>query len=384
MLQSNVVQISENIASEFSEVPAHCGGIMQIDLDAIKHNYEFIRSHLSESRCAAVVKADAYGLGAIQVSKALESIGCKDFFVATPDEGFELSSALNKDANIYILNGLYPGSEGYLTEHNLIPVLNSVSQILTWQNHAKKVGRDLPAIIHIDTGMWRAGLPMDEVDILHAQPERLNHIDIICYLSHLACSEQPNHQKNRQQLNRLKEALDKLPTKPVSLSNSHGVLLGADYHFDLLRPGRILYGLGSRTPLTQGIRPGVSLYAKLLQIRDVAKGEAIGYDSTFVVEEDMKVATIGIGYADGIMRTLTNNGLVYIQGQPAPIVGRVSMDLITIDVTSIDPTHLEVGSWAEVIGDHISADELARMAGTNSREITSNLGQRYHRIYKGA
>jgi len=374
------IDLPEELYPSLSGIPNHIGAVLEIDLGAITHNYHFLRSQLATAQCGAVLKADAYGLGLQTVSPVLKAAGCRNFFVAVLEEALSLRE-LFADRDIYAFNGLFPGTQSLYSQNQITPVLNDLGQIALWQNWAKSIGRPLPAIIQIDTGMWRVGLPPQEVMQLAAEPERLEGLDIRYVLSHLACSEQQDHPKNNQQLETFQHALSILPKTRASFANSHGIFLGPQYHFDLVRPGRSLYGLTSRTPEAHGMKSAVHVYARIVQVSEASRGETIGYDATYHVKDPMKLATLSIGYADGFSRSLTNCGIVYIGDTPAPVVGRVSMDLITIDVSKV-PTHdVYPGGWAEIIGDHISADDLAQAAGTNSREILVNLGKRYHRLY---
>lgn len=363
-----------------SGVPNHIGAVLEINLTAVTHNYHFLKSQLKTAQCAAVVKADAYGLGLETITPILKSAGCQNFFVAVLEEALSLR-ALFSDGEIYAFNGLFPGTQSLYSQNHITPVLNDLGQIALWQNWAKSIGRPLPAIIQIDTGMWRVGLPPQEVMQLAAEPERLEGLEIRYILSHLACSEQQNHPKNNQQLESFRHALSLFPQTRGSFANSHGIFLGPQYHFDLVRPGRSLYGLSCRASEAHGMKSAVRVYARIVQISEPSRGETIGYDATYHVKDRMKLATLSIGYADGFARSLTNCGIVYIGNTPAPVVGRVSMDLITVDVSKVPAHDLYPGGWAEIIGEHISADDLANAAGTNSREILVNLGKRYHRLY---
>lgn len=372
--------LTEEIRSSLADVPSHIGAVLEVDLAAVTYNYDFLKSRLETARCGAVVKADAYGLGLQPIASALKNAGCNDFFVAMLDEALSLRT-LFMDAEIYVFNGLFHGSESLYSSYRITPVLNDLGQIALWQNWAKSLGRTLPAVIQLETGMWRAGLHPQEVKQLAAELERLEGLDVCYIMSHLACSEQTDHPKNDLQLENFRRSLGMLPKMKASFANSHGIFLGPQYHFDLVRPGRSLYGLGRRSREIQDMKPAVYVFARIIQVREVNRGETIGYDATYTVQDPIKLATLSIGYADGFLRSLTNRGVVYIGGFPAPVVGRVSMDLITIDVSKA-PFHLVYpGAWAEIIGDHISADELAQAAGTNSREILVNFGKRYHRIY---
>lgn len=375
---SNVLGGTSNL---LQEMPARVTSILEVDCSVVAHNYKFLQSQLPKAKCGAVIKADAYGLGMLKVAPVLHTNGCEDFFVATIDEAISLRKVLPKQ-NIYVFGGLMPGAEAEFLNYNLIPVLNDISQIQRWAACAREHQQQLSAVIHIDTGMWRLGLPPREVLQLVEEVQLLQFFDLKYFLSHLACSDSPHHDKNHQQITVFNEALSILPKTPASFANSHAIFLGQEYHYDLVRPGRSLYGLGARFLHTDGIRQAVKVYTRIIQVRAIGKGETVGYDAMYCVPKETRIATIAVGYADGLSRALSNHGRVYIAGYEAPMVGRVSMDLITVDVGKIPEALTVPGAWVEVIGDNISADDVALAAGTTSREIVSKLGARFHRIYK--
>lgn len=377
---AEVVNLPSSADKICSTLPANVTTALEINLSSVAHNFHYLSGLLSKATCSAVVKANAYGFGATQVASVLSKNGCKEFYVATIDEGIHLRQVL-PDAFIGVFNGLLPGTESYFEEHNLIPVLNDLGQLTAWQNRAKRVEENLPAIVHVDTGMWRLGLPPQESKILLEQQERLNGLDIKYIMSHLAVSDQPSHEKNQRQWHSFKNILEALPQARASLANSNGIFLGPQYHFDQVRPGRSLYGLGSCDTSAEGLQRVLRLYSKVVQVRDVEVGETIGYDASYMVQRPTRLATISIGYADGLLSTLGNRGVLHIDEVPAPIVGRVSMDLITIDVTNVPEFRIQPGSWVEVFGPHLSADSVALAAGTTSRELMVHLGQRLHKTY---
>ncbi|MBP6985154.1 MAG: alanine racemase [Alphaproteobacteria bacterium] len=380
MKKSNVHLVANRPEEVLDNLPSHCLSAFRVNLDSIAHNFNFLQSRLPNSRCSAVVKADAYGLGMTQIAPTLIEAGCRDFFVATIDEALQLRRVI-AEGHIYVLSGLLKGCEDELDHHQIIPVLNDLGQIHLWNQYARNREKTLPAVIHVDTGMWRLGLPPREVNALVADLSVLSPFDLKLIMSHLACSDSPHHDKNLQQLDAFNEARKRLPQVPASMANSHGIFLGDAYHYDMVRPGRSLYGLGARFLHTDGLCQALQIYAKVLQVSPIGKGETIGYDAMYCVSKPTRIATISIGYADGYVRTLSNHGRVFIQGYEAPIVGRVSMDVITVDVGEV-PEHLAIpGAWAEIIGENISADEVALAAGTTSREISSKMGSRFHRIY---
>jgi alanine racemase len=356
--------------------------VLEIDLQAIAGNWRALRDRLAPgASCAGVVKADAYGLGMSRVAPALAACGCRLFFVAQLDEGIALR-ALLPDCEIAVLTGLMPGTNGDFVAHRLMPVLNDLGQIAAWRRVATDGQRR--AILHVDTGLARLGLPPDELARLAASPERLDGIELRAVMSHLACSEEPEHALNAQQLARFRDALAVLPRAPASLAASSGIFLGADYHFAIARPGAAVYGVnpqpGKPNPMAQVVR----LKGKILQTRDIDTHHTVGYGATYRRDRPGRIATVSVGYADGWLRSLSNRGHAAIAGQLVPIVGRISMDLITLDVSGLDPLLTRPGEFAELIGPHAGIDAVGAEAGTSGYEMLTALGHRYLRVYKGA
>lgn len=359
------------------------GGVLTIDLAALRHNYSVITQRIAPTRAAAVVKANAYGLGASRVAPAFYEAGCRDFFVAHLGEAIALKPHLNPDATIYVLNGLQPGSEAACARENLLPVLNSLEQIENWARLARTIGSKLPALLQIDTGMARLGLSAKELDRIIDEPSLLDGIDIKFVISHLASGDEPENPANAAQLATLTAALARLPKLPVAFSNSGGCFLEKTYYFDLARPGVALYGVGPapRHDFENPIRPVLTLSARVIQVRDVDEGAAIGYGGTFIAPRPMRIATIAVGYADGWFRSLSNKGCAFFGDTRLPVVGRVSMDSITLDVTALPEDTLKLGSLVELIGPHQRLEDVARDCDTIPYEILTALGDRYARIY---
>ena len=354
---------------------------LQIRLGAIIENYRTCQ-RLSGTKVGSVVKADGYGLGAVPIAKALCDAGCETFFVARLEEGIVLRHAL-PDAQIFVLDGCPSGTASALIAHGLTPILNSLEQIEMWSAEARLRGSKLDGAIHVDTGMNRLGLSAGELALLSAEASaRRKDINVVLVMSHLACSEDPSAPMNREQLARFRAALTALPPAPASLSPSGGICLGPEYSFDMVRPGIALYGGNPQPGWPNAFKPVVRLTGAVLQLRRVDKGESVGYGATFRTQGPATLATVGLGYADGLMRAIGNRGAGAIDGVRAPIAGRVSMDLITLDVTGIPS--VAVGDEVEFIGDTIPVDEIATAAGTATYEILTNLGKRLPRSYVGA
>lgn len=356
---------------------------LTIDLGALVANYRRLKSRTAPGDCAAAVKADAYGLGVERAAPALFAAGCRHFFVAELSEAIALRPAVPQ-AEIHVLSGPLGGDEPEYGEHRITPVLNSRSQIERWLAWAKASG-PAPAALHVDTGMSRLGLAPAELDWLCANPAILGAFPIPLLMSHLACSEERDNPMNRDQLARWRAAIDRLlpllPRRPLlSFANSSGIFLGPDFHFDLVRPGAALYGLNPIPAAPNPMRQVIGLKARIIQTRQIDAHQTVGYGAHRSTRAT-RLATLGLGYADGMPRSLSHVGAAFIGGIRAPFVGRVSMDLITIDVGDV-PAHLaEPGTWAEILGPNQSADDLGKAAGTIGYEILTSLGRRYARRY---
>jgi len=353
---------------------------LTVSLAALKDNYRTLAKRAGKSECAAVVKADAYGVGLAPAARAFAEAGAKTFFVAQLTEAIELRTVLNElsqDFDIYVFAGLRNGQEEIFAQHQIRPVLNTLSQLDLWS--AQGV---LPAALHLDTGMNRLGLGDAEVAELSTHRDRLEKIDLKLIMSHLACADTPDHPLNRQQLDRFNRLRSQLPDVPASLANSAGIFLGADYHFDMVRPGIGLYGGNPQPGRPLPVKPVVRVEATILQTREVPAGETVGYGASFTAKRPTHLAILSLGYADGMIRGLSNTGWLNIDGLRAPIAGRVSMDLIAIDVTDIPLGRCRAGTRITVVGDNPDLNDLADAAGTISYEFLTLLGQRYERHYE--
>jgi alanine racemase len=361
------------------------GAVLTIDLDALVANWQFYADKVkpSGSEAAAVVKAQSYGLDAGHLAPALAKAGCETFYVATVDEGILLRNVLGPGLAIHVLNGLMDGAEREFIAHNLVPVLNSLGDIDAWRAFCNAVGKPLACCLHVDTGMSRLGLDEREFNQVAENPEHLAGLKLAYVLSHLAISEEPDNPYNARQLSKFKAMLARLPRTRASFANSSGVLLGPEYHFDQVRPGVALYGVNPTPHVTNPMKQVVRLQAKILQTRTIDTPQGVGYGATHQAVERERIATIATGYADGYPRSLSSVGDAYIGELKAPIIGRISMDLTTIDVTHIPEPLTRPGQLVDLIGPHNTVDDVAAKAGTVGYEILTSLGARYHRIYVG-
>ena len=350
--------------------------ILEIDLGAIVANWRILCAHHA-GPVAAVLKADAYGLGARPVAKALHDAGCRHIFVAHLHEALAIHDAV-PGAMLAVLNGLWPGDAPAYAETGIAPVLGSLAEVGAFAAQARAARRPLPALLHVDTGMNRLGLPMAELDVLAADPARLAGIQLLYVMTHLAAAEVPNDPQNARQRAAFAAACARLPPAPRSLSNSSGIFLHG-FGSDLARPGAALYGVNPTPGQPNPMHPAMRLRARVLQVRDVPAGASVGYNATWTAPRPSRIATLPVGYADGYPRSLSNRAAACFDGAPIPLVGRVSMDLATFDVTGLPA--VQPGAWLDLIGPGMPVDEVAARAGTNAYEILTQLGPRYHRTY---
>ncbi|MDG2481302.1 MAG: alanine racemase [Alphaproteobacteria bacterium] len=354
---------------------------LSIDLDALTQNWRNLKARGNGADCAGIVKANAYGLGVERVAPALWNTGCRRFFTANPD-GASTVRQLLPDAEVFVLNGLLGEPEVYV-EEGLTPVLNDLGQVERWTACARSLGRRLPAILQADTGMMRLGLPPAEIDHLQNHPELCGNLDIRFVMSHLANADAPDDPSNARQLEAFRAVRTQLPSAPASLANSSGIFLGRDYHFDLLRPGYAVYG-GNPTPgRGNPMEPVIRLSAQIIQIRDAEPGQTVGYGGHHTIKSSTRVATIPLGYADGYRRTLGDRAVASIDGAEIPVVGRVSMDLVTLDIGALPVEKAHVGTWVDLIWGNTMLDDLAMQAGTIGYELLTALGGRSPRHYRG-
>jgi alanine racemase len=354
------------------------GLVTTIDLGALATNWMALADLAAPAECAAVVKADAYGIGIEAAVPRLWAAGCRTYFVALPNEGARLR-AVAPDAVIYVLNGFFPDWGQAFRDSRLRPVLNTFASVESWAEQ----GGDEPSAIHVDTGMNRLGLTLHEALELARRPDLLRRAAPTLLMSHLACADHPEHAQNQSQLMLFREIKAEFPDLQASLANSAGIHLGPDFRFDLVRPGIALYGAAfahDRPPLANV----VTAKARILQVRDVAAGEAIGYGAAHRLSEEKRVAILSAGYADGYHRLAGSSderagAHASVRGRPAPLLGRVSMDLIAVDVTGI--VGVAEGDWAELFGPNVPIDAVADAAGTIGYELLTGLGKRDARVY---
>jgi alanine racemase len=357
-------------------------GIVTIDLQALRRNYRRIATTAAPAKAGAVVKADAYGLGADKVAPALYEEGCRDFFVAQYGEAVALRPLLAADAMLYVLNGLQPGIEADCARRGIIPVLSSLEQIGRWRSTASLAGRNLPALLQFDTGMSRLGMSPEEAEALAVNDPLLSGIDVLYVMSHLACADEAEHPQNEAQAEQMRRFGAMFPGVPVCFGNSAGSFLGEAYRGALVRPGIALYGGRPTDILDRPMEPVVTIEAAVIQTRTVPAGTAIGYSATHVTEETRRLAAVSLGYADGILRGLSNRGAFFFENTRLPIVGRVSMDSTIIDITDLPDGALTLGSLVEFVGPHQSLEEVAERAGTISWEVLTSIGHRTYRQYR--
>lgn len=346
---------------------------LEVDLSVIRENYKEICKLCSDSVVAGVVKANAYGLGDGYISSTLEKAGCRDFFVFSLEEAKRIQNYVKTSAKIYILSGEFD-------DHSFIPVVNHLRQLEICRDYALKSGKKMNCALHIDTGMNRLGMPSYELEELVRNSDLLSNVNLVCIMGHLSSSEDKDSNDNKNQLDRFMHMVFPFVNTAKSLSNSGGVFLGKEYHFDIIRAGAALYGINSNNDTI--IKNPITLKAPIIQIQKVVPGMQVGYNGTYTAKDITSIATIPVGYADGYSRLLSNKGKVYIGGVSAPVIGRVSMDLVTIDVSKINKEDVFLGQMVEVIGNNNTPDMIAQSLGTIGYEVTSMLGSRYKKIYK--
>jgi len=387
--------------TDYSVLPALvderlAGGRVTIDLGAIVDNWKKLDDMAPGSKTAAVVKADAYGLGVEPVAKALYAAGCRWFFVALPEEGVRVRKAL-REAEIFVLGGLFKDAAPTYAEAGLIPILGSIPDLERWAGYWRNRSTRRPCAIHVDTAMNRLGLTLEETRIFVTDDATKHSVTPVLLMSHLACGDEIDDNRNIEQLKQFRKAMALFPETDYSLANSAGVIAHEKTHFDLNRPGIALYGGEAVNGMANPMSPAVTLEGRIVQVRTARKGETIGYGGTHKLARDSRIAIVAVGYADGYHRANSGNGVPlrrtkglekgaggWLSGYAVPIIGRVSMDLTAFDVTDVPDQLLEDAAWIELFGKNIALDDVARACGTIGYELLTSLGPRYSRSYLGA
>ncbi|MCM2473992.1 alanine racemase [Rhizobium sp. CG5] len=374
------------LTDEFLAAPLR----LTVDLQALADNWRDMARRSGSARTAAVVKADAYGLGIEDAGATLYRAGARDFFVAVPSEGATLRGYA-PEARIFVLSGLWPGVEQLFFEHDLVPVIASEEQLAFWMSVVTERG-DHPCALHVDTGFNRLGLPIVDALALADDVSRPASFSPVLVLSHLACGDDPTSPMNAQQLQAFRRVAAAFEGIEASLAASAGTFLGTDYHFDLTRPGIAVYGGDAVNGVANPMRPVVKAEARILQVRQAKAGETVSYGATHGLARDSRLAVASVGYADGYLRSLSGSGVPlrgtgiagahgFIAGHLVPIVGRVTMDLTIFDVTDLPASAVSPGDYIELFGPNLPVDDVARSAGTIGYEMLTGLGLRYERHY---
>ena len=364
---------------------AQAGGILTVDLGALEANWRALMRRVTPSECAAVIKADGYGCGVEPVAARLARAGCKTFFVADLDEARRARNLASEPA-IYVLSGLMPGTAPAFADIRARPVIGSLVELAEWDAFCTANQWRGGAALHVDTGMNRLGITVNEAAALAPRIRAENH-GISLLMSHLACAELPEHLLNERQITTFREVRILYRGIPSSLANSSGIFLGSTTHCDIVRPGVALYGVNPTPERSNPMRAVVELQARILQVRTVPRGETVGYDSTWTAKRATRLAVVAVGYADGYMRSASAaderpGADAIVAGQRCSLAGRVSMDLIAIDITDLPDNAARRGDLVTLIGGEISVDDVASVAGTIGYEVLTSLGRRYHRVYR--
>ncbi len=364
---------------------AEAGGTLTIDLGAIEANWKALSRRALPSECSAVIKADGYGCGIEQVATALMHAGCKTFFVADLLEARRVR-AVAPEAVIYVLNGLMPGTATAYADLHAQPVIGSLNELAEWDAFASANNWRGGAALHVDTGMNRLGLSAGEAAAVAPRIRAENH-GITLLMSHLACAELPDHPLNEKQIKLFREVRILFRGIPSSLANSSGIFLDQAAHCDMVRPGAALFGVNPTPGRNNPMRAVLELRGRVIQTRSVMRGETVGYDAGWTAKRDIRLATVAVGYADGYLRAASSSdaregAVAIIGGKRCPLAGRVSMDLLTVDVSDLPDGTPKRGDTATLVGDEITVDDIAAAAGTIGYEVLTSLGKRYHRVYR--
>src|SRR3954469_16525785 len=383
---AGLLSAEANAAAALAAATATAPGVLTVDLDAIVANWRKLEKTAVPAECAAVIKADAYGCGIVPVAKALAGAGCKTFFVATLDEARAAREAL-PSAELYVLDGFFQNCGNNFAKLNCKPVIGDLNELAEWDVFCRRSGWSGGAAIHIDTGMNRLGLTLVEANGIVPRINAGDH-GITLVMSHLACAETLNHPLNAKQVAAFREIASNFSGVPASLANSSGIYLGAQFQFDMVRPGVALYGVNPTPEADNPMQAVVNLKARIVQLRTIERGDSVGYGATWTARRPTKLAIVSAGYADGYFRAAgSNDGTrgaeVIVAGKRCPVAGRISMDLMAVDITDLPDKSARRGHMVTLLGEGITVDELAHHFGTIGYEVLSSLGSRYARIYKG-
>lgn len=381
----NEADLFAELAEDFEIAPVR----LTVDLQALAENWQEMARRSGSARAAAVVKADAYGLGLEDCGTTLYEAGARDFFVAVVQEGVTLR-AYAPEARIFVLSGIWPGQERMFFDNDLVPVLASEEQLAFWMSVIAERG-DYPCAIQVDTGFNRLGLPLEDALALAQDVSRPASFSPVLVLSHLHSGDTPSSPSNVEQSQAFRQVSAAFEGVESSLSASAGIFLGSDYHFDLTRPGIALYG-GEAVNGFAPLRAVATAEARILQIRTAKEGETVSYGATHRLSRPSRLAVASIGYADGYLRSLSGSGIPlradgsagafgFIGGKRVPVVGRVTMDLTVFDVTDLPDGSVQAGDYLELFGANVALDEVARAGGTIGYEMLTGLGLRYERRY---
>ena len=375
---------AEHVTTSGPPAP-EAGGILTVDLSAIEANWRALGRRAMPSECAAVIKADAYGCGIEQVASHLTRAGCKTFFVADLAEARRVR-AVAPDPAVYVLNGLLPGTASTYADLRVRPVIGSMVELAEWDAFCLAQSWQGGAALQVDTGMNRLGITANEAAALAPRIRAENH-GVTLLMSHLASSEVPEHPLNEQKLKLFREVRILYRGITSSLANSSGVFLGNAAHCDMIRPGVALYGVNPTPGHSNPMRPVIELHAHIVQVRIVPKGETVGYNAGWTAKRATRLAIVAVGYADGYLRAASASDAApgadaIVAGKRCPLAGRVSMDLLAIDITDLPDGSARRGDLVTLIGDEITVDDLAKAAGTIGYEVLTSLGRRYHRVYR--
>jgi alanine racemase len=355
--------------------------VIEINLSALNANYNFIKSFLTNNtKVAAVIKANAYGLGAKEILESLSETDCKDYCFAYVSEALSLKDKLH-GYNVYIFNGITHEDTIECAINNYIPIIGNFYQLEIWKQTASKLEKKLPAILHVDTGMGRLGFSETQLHKIISNPELIEGIEFQYLMSHLACADERDHPLNKIQLGLIQKYSSYFPNLPITFANSAGILLSPNYHFSMVRPGCALYGINPNNDLSNPMKQVVTIKAQVLQIREIENDQNISYGGRYTARKGQRIAVLAFGYADGYIRIQTNNAFGYFKGYRIPIISTITMDLVMADITSIPEQLINEMDYVELMGENITVDEVAKYAKTIGYEVLTRLSNRIKRVY---